>query len=219
MEPTPFSTVDAIKEGWRVVKREPAVLIALTVLQLAVLSAQTGEPPGTRSGLAQLVAHTAGAALAVGWWRVALRANEGREVSLAALTELSTLELLRYFVTQAIMALVIVTGLVLLIVPGLYIGARWMLAPVVVVDEGRDPVAALRRSWELTEGASGRMVVFAIALVALNLLGLLALGVGVLVTMPTSVLATVHVYRCLTARTTSEPPFAELPRAHATVTP
>jgi hypothetical protein len=43
-------------------------------------------------------------------------------------------------------------GFMLLILPGIYIGLRLSLVHCVVLFERKEPVAALRRSWALTEG-------------------------------------------------------------------
>jgi uncharacterized membrane protein len=201
---TPFRALDAIRDSWHVVRREPAVFVALTVLQLGVSSIEAG---GGRSalGLVHFVGHVLGAALAVGWWRVALRAHDGQPVTLGALTELRPIELLRYLVVGVLLALAVAVGLVVLIVPGVYLALRLGLAPIVVVDEGRDPIAALQRSWELTRVDLGAVARLAAALVGLNLLGLLALGVGVLVTMPISIVAAVHLHRVLASRAAHSP--------------
>lgn len=189
-----FSIRDAISDGWRVVLREPSTMLALTVLQLAVLSIGGGASRVT-GPLAHFVAQVASAALAVGWWRVASRAQQGQPVSLTAVTELTAIELLRYFVTIAMLVVVVGLGLLLLVVPGVYVGARLLFAPLVVVEEGLDPVAAMRRSWDMTADVGAHVVALALALVAIDLLGALALGLGLLVTMPISLVAIVHVYR------------------------
>ena len=77
----------------------------------------------------------------------------------------------------------IATGLVLLIVPGVYLAVRWYLAAVVVTVEGVAPVAALRRSGELVEGswwaAFGRILLAALVFGFVALVGqLLAVATG-----------------------------------------
>jgi hypothetical protein len=62
-----------------------------------------------------------------------------------------------------------------LIVPGLYVGARWYLAEALVVLEGRGILEAMRRSWQLTEGSAwplvGTIVILAIPNLAFALFG------------------------------------------------
>lgn len=79
-------------------------------------------------------------------------------------------------------------GLVLLILPGLYLlGRLWLVVPLIVA-ETRDPLDAVRRSWELTRGRGLQMMGFvAIMLTGVLLLTLaasgLASGVGALLSL------------------------------------
>jgi len=59
----------------------------------------------------------------------------------------------------ALVAWVIVTigagiGLILLVVPGLYLSARWFVSAQVILLDGAEIGAGLRRSWALTEGSA-----------------------------------------------------------------
>jgi hypothetical protein len=61
--------------------------------------------------------------------------------------------------------LAVLLGLILLIA-AIYVGTRLTLAaPVIVVDGQRNPVAALLRSWTLTQGNAGRILLFVVLLV------------------------------------------------------
>ncbi len=84
-----------------------------------------------------------------------------------------------YVLALAISAFPTGLGLVLLVIPGLYLLARLFLVVPIVVVERLGPVATLQRSWLLTEGQGGAIMLF-IALAILFTLGagLLAGGVG-----------------------------------------
>ena len=135
----------------------------------------------------------------MGWWRIALRLHDGAPASLAALTEIKPVQVLYYFVTILLFWIVVVPGLFLLIVPGVLAASRLFLAPAIVIDEDLDPIAALRRSYQLTEGRSVEVIVLGLFLAGINFVGMLLLGLGLLATIPTSFLAVVHVYRRLRA--------------------
>jgi hypothetical protein len=65
----------------------------------------------------------------------------------------------------------IAAGLVLLVVPGLFLLTRWVLVTPIVVLERRRPVEALRRSWHLVRGHAWTafgviLVTVAIAIIA-----------------------------------------------------
>ena len=70
-------------------------------------------------------------------------------------------------------------GLVLLVVPGLYLFGRMVLVGPVLIVEGATPMAALRRSWALT-AAHGGAILWFIVLAILFVLGtsVIASGIG-----------------------------------------
>ncbi len=53
-------------------------------------------------------------------------------------------------------------GLLLFIVPGLYMAGRLALAMPLVLDGVAAPIAAVRRSWEMTDGNGWRIIAFTI---------------------------------------------------------
>jgi hypothetical protein len=77
----------------------------------------------------------------------------------------------------------IAVGLLLVIVPGIYLAVRWYLAAIAVTVEGRTPIVALRRSGELVEGrwwaTFGRVLLAVLAFGIVALVGqLLAVATG-----------------------------------------
>ncbi len=65
------------------------------------------------------------------------------------------------------------------------------------MNQDNDAIAALTRSSEITKGHKWDLLGFFIVLFLLNILGLLVLIVGVIVTAAISLLATAYVYRRL----------------------
>ena len=99
--------------------------------------------------------------------------------------------------TSLLMGIAIFLGLILLIIPGIILGIIFGFALYLVVEEHLSPVEALKESARLTKGNRWKMFLLGVAIVGINILGLLALVVGLLVTLPVSTLAVVHAYRTL----------------------
>lgn len=97
----------------------------------------------------------------------------------------------------ALAGLMVLVGLVALVVPGIIIGIMLMFVGYVVIEEGLGPIDAIKRSVALTKGSRVKLFQLALATFLLNLLGFLALLVGLFVTIPVSFLAAVHTYRIL----------------------
>ena len=104
--------------------------------------------------------------------------DTGRELGLFLLTTISD--------TSAVIG---VAGVVL----SVYLGLRYSMVRFAVLDDA-GVAGSLRRSAHLTLGAKGRLLFFFIVLGALNMLGAIALGIGLLITLPVSMLAYAHVY-------------------------
>lgn len=107
-----------------------------------------------------------------------------------------------YLLTSIIVAI----GFVLLIVPGIILAMVLYFTLFPVVDRGVRPFQALSESARMTKGHRWQLFLFSLVLLGLNILGLLALVVGLLVTIPVSWLAMAHVYRALEKRTASASP-------------
>lgn len=93
--------------------------------------------------------------------------------------------------------LIVILGLILFIIPGIIFAVRFYLFEYLIVDKGSGPVEALKRSFRITQGATGNLFLFLLLVTAINLFGVLAFSIGLLITVPTTALATVFVYRKL----------------------
>lgn len=78
----------------------------------------------------------------------------------------------------------------LVLAPIIYLSARWLVAPAVLVVEGAGPIDALRRSWRLSRDNVLRMVGFLVALYILETIFLsapvVALQYAIMLLMPSS---------------------------------
>ena len=98
---------------------------------------------------------------------------------------------------QIIYGFMILVGMILLIIPGIYVAVRFMFLPYIFVDKKLGWKEALSEASRLTEGRRGDLFLFSLALVLLNLVGVLLLLVGLLVTIPVSMIATTMMYENL----------------------
>ena len=88
--------------------------------------------------------------------------------------------------------------------PGVIVGLMFMFTTFIVIDRGLGPIEAMKESRRITDGHKWTLLGFSLMLVLINLLGMLALVVGLLVTIPVSSLALVQAYRLLGGRTPPE---------------
>jgi len=198
-----FDIADAFGVGWRtfVANVVPMALYALAVFAVSVIvNLILGQPTGFFASLfSTILMFVIGQLMAIGWLRIALDAIDGRPVSADRIRE-SFGVLVPYLIGAIIFGIAVSIGMVLLIVPGIIVILVFGFYGWIIVDGVRkDAIEALRRSAEITRGERLHLFVFGILLMLFNILGLIVLVVGVLVTSAISVLAVAHVYRQLEA--------------------
>ncbi|MCE7795510.1 hypothetical protein LWE61_02945 [Sphingobium sufflavum] len=95
-----------------------------------------------------------------------------------------------YMVASAIQTLVVAGGLMLFILPGVYLVSRFIcIAPVAVAEGNRRPLAIIARSFQLTQGRGWRIillmaVVVLVAVVLSTVLGTIFAIIGALLLPP-----------------------------------
>lgn len=194
-----FGIGEAIRYGWRGLLRNLAPLagIGLVVLVVNIVVNVITESVNTTAGRfgAFLLSTIVSLLVGMGWIRVALTVVDGGRPHVEQL--IRTDQLLPYAITSLLFGAAVLVGLVLFVIPGIYVAARWGFATYAVIDEGLGVGAAFERSSSITEGRRLKLVLFALAILALNLVGLLAFVVGVILTAGVSLVAVAYVYRRL----------------------
>lgn len=205
-----FSSVAALQFAWNTFRAHLGPLLTLggASLMLAMLSQALGREGGTELTLG-LIIHLLQSALWLVLLRVSLRLHDGEPVELAEPRPLLA-GFWNFLLTLVVLALAVALGFALLVLPGVLVGLVFGFAPLISAEGEKDLTAAFRESSQLTRGARWRLLGLWLMLAGLNLLGVLALGVGVVVTMPLSALCLVYAFRALQGRqpaASSAPPF------------
>jgi len=143
--------------------------------------------------------------IAIGRLRISLMFVDGQQPRLRNLVSDSHL-LLRFIGASIIRGLIVLVGFLFFIIPGVIIAIGLSFYIFVMLAENAGAATSLQRSWELTRGVKWELVAFGIIIAILNFLGALALGIGLLFTAPTSLVAFAHLYRQLTQQTSDSHP-------------
>ena len=106
-------------------------------------------PVGWASGLVSLVSTVV---LQGALTRAAMDSLTGRRAGIGAATADGVRFLLPLFLIGVLSGIGVLLGLLLLVVPGIFVAVRWAVAAPIAVVEREGPTAALGRSAELTEG-------------------------------------------------------------------
>jgi len=104
-------------------------------------------------------------------------------------------QIVPYFLGSLLYSAIVGVGMILLVVPGVYWAVKYQFIPYLIIDRGLAPMEALKASGDLTEGYRMDLFLFLLAVIGANILGALAFGVGLLVSIPVTFLAHAWVYR------------------------
>lgn len=184
-------------------KKRPLLIIGGFVLALVISSTISslldpgeGAPFTLTNFLVGLISVAIGMFIELGLTTFSLRAHDS--VENVTLNDLwNPAPFVYYVVGQILVGIIVIVGLLLLIVPGVIASLALMFTSFLIVDKGMGPIEALKESARITKGHRMALFLFVLAMVGINILGFLALIVGLLVTIPVSMLALVHVYRAL----------------------
>lgn len=196
----PFSSAEALRFGWRTTQANLRPLLILSAFGgfLGLVGGALRDR-GAGAGLLGIGIQVLQAGVALALIRLALRLHDGGSADFERPREL--LEgFFPYVLTTALYGLVVACGTALLIVPGAIWAAQFAFAGFLAADARLDPLEAMRASSRLTRGVKWPLFVFGLTLAGVNLLGAMALGVGLLVTVPTTCLAAAFVFRRLQIR-------------------
>jgi hypothetical protein len=207
--PMDFSAGSAIRFGWETFKKRPwffigsVILIVIAYLVVGgitnAIDAALGGGPEEPTGVGSIVSMILGTFIGMGITAFSLAAHDSPEtVGYGALWHPQPFW--RYFAASILVSLAVVIGMLLLIIPGIILGLMFMFATYIVIDRGVGPIEAVKESSRITKGYKWSLFGFSLLLLLLNLLGLLALGVGLLVTVPVTWLAVANAYRVLGGR-------------------
>ena len=202
-QPAPFSISEALRFGWERTKGnlKPLLTLGLIVFFLGVLRRLLlvrGSETGLR-WLMVLAVELVQFGVSLAYIRTAIRIHDGKPVDLSRPAD-QLADFFPYLLTSIVYSIVLAIGLVLLFVPGVFWALTFGFATLLVVDKRLDTLAAFQESRRLTRGVKGPLFGFGLAMIGVNLIGLIALGVGMLFTIPVSLIAGVHVLRTLQAR-------------------
>jgi len=189
---------DALSTGWNITKSRFPLLLAFmaTFLLLGGLRAFLGEKMES-----QMLNVIIGIGFNVFSWYLTFNAL-GISLKLIDSKPVEYADLWRpqnkfwfYVLATLLYGVITALGTLLLVVPGIILGLMFMFYGYVMIEKSLGPIEALQESKRLTQGVKMDLFLFSLLAIGLNLLGMLALLVGVFVTMIVTYLAIAHLYR------------------------
>ena len=109
-------------------------------------------------------------------------------------------DFVRVFLAEFCMELLICIGFLLLIVPGIILAAGFVMTDFIMKDDPEiDALDAIKKSWKMTDGHKGELVLLFLSFFGWMILSALTLGIGFLFLYPYMQTALAHAYEDLKA--------------------
>jgi len=179
---------------WFYTKIVLTFFIAWIILELVVYLAQDlGQVFNLAVHLLFLVIF---AGLQVGFIRICLDANAGYTPHYSHLFE-HLKQGSKFLVAQLAYVILVLMGLVFLLIPGVYFGTCHAFYGFILAENEFGIIESFYASANLTRGVTGKLFGYFLLLTLLNFFGAMWLGLGLLVTIPVSVLTMASFYRDL----------------------
>ncbi len=198
---TKLSVGASISQGWSLMKKHWLVLIGLMLaysIIISIISLFGGSNVYSFwYWIIQIFTIVLGWAFSTGYTKMYLNAVDGEEPSFDVFAKTAR-KIPGFVVIQILYSLIVLVGLALLIVPGIWLACRLFCTPLIYLDRENCTIGdAFRESFEITKGNAGSVFLLYLASIGIAIVGLIACIVGVLPAAVTITFAFICAYRML----------------------
>jgi len=193
----------SLHESWEAIKRDPVMLIGLTLLVSACWglfffiapnilghnfdlftgehSYRTNNDFGPLKFLAILIINVFRAGLAFTFLRAIRREAAPFDSIFSGFPRI-----IHLVIADVLVGICVFCGFIFLIIPAIFFAISFAMRSLLIIDRDADCITALQGSWQMMRGYRLDLFLLSAALFALNIVGLLALGLGLIITLPLS---------------------------------
>lgn len=164
-----------ISRGWEIYKANFGVILGSYLVTILLVMA---------GGMVPMGSYVVGGPLFGGLILMVFGVMRGRPAEFNQLFDRFKFQFLPLFLVYLVKSLLVGIGLLLCLIPGIYLGVSYLFALHLVVDKKAEFWPAMETSRKLIGKHWGGMFLFGLTLFGINLLGVLALCVGALFTAP-----------------------------------
>jgi hypothetical protein len=200
-----FPRNESLKFGWETAKKNIKffipILVVIAFINIVASSIDNSFPEDATVPrfLFTMIMWVVGAIVSVGLIRTALAFVDSHKPNYNLFYP--KVQTILYFVASSILyGLAVGVGLILLVIPGIYLALRLQFFSYLIIEKGSGPIEALKQSWRITDGFTWKLFVFGLIVTGINILGALVFLVGLVWTVPMTQIATAYIYRRLSDR-------------------
>ena len=182
-----FSIGDCLSRGWQLVTADFWPVVGVSALVLLIML-------GTNAAYVGVLIN---GPLLGGLYYYFLKKIRGQSATLSDAFAGFSLAFLQLFLLYLVSGILITLGLILCLIPGIYLGVAFYFAYALLVDRKLDFWPAMDISRRVVNRMWWQVFGFVLLMALINILGVLALCVGVFVTFPVTLAATAYAYEAI----------------------
>ena len=197
-----FSKKEAIDFGFKTAKNNIVFFIGIlviwafiTVFTSSIQGTITANKQALASFLFTLVSWVISSVISMGLVNITLKFVDGKKPEFKDLYYIT--KLFNFILASIIRGLIIVAGFIFFIIPGIILSIKLQFVEYFIVDKKMDAVDSIKASWEITKGVKWNLFLLGLLFGLINILGFLCLLIGLVITVPLSMVAEAYVYRKL----------------------
>jgi uncharacterized membrane protein len=200
-----FTVKEAILFGWATFKKNWQFLIKAFLIIVVVSMipswlhdwAKNNYP--TTSFLFSIIGWLVQMITGIGVIVISLKFVDGKKAEFSDIYKDYNL-LLNYFLGSLLYGIVVIVGLILLVVPGIIWGIKYQYITYLIIDKKMGVWDAFKKSGQITQRQKMKLFWLGLSFIGITILGILAVGIGLLIAWPVIALSGAYVYRRLESR-------------------
>ena len=191
-----FLKKKALTYGWERVKERPVFFVILMVIvtMLQYIPTYIDEQMGASPWIVSISSLLINTLVGMGMIRISLKIYEGEEGDYMDLLPQKE-NFFTYLLATIVYGIVVFIGGLFLIVPGIVAGIMFCFYGYLIVDRRLGIKEAFEESKRMTRGSKMNLFLLGLILWGLNILGALLLLVGILISLPVSLMTMTYVYK------------------------
>lgn len=196
-----FSISEVFKTSWKLTKSQiwvlAGLLIGFTILSSIISLFGTPAESSTIGALAvSLISLIISSLFMLGYYKNIFQTIDGEEPQFSAYGQESR-KVFTYLIANIIYACIVILGIVLLIIPGIYLAVRLQFYTALIVEENAGIIDSLKRSWTLTEGLTWPLFLILLTSIGIAIIGCILFFVGLFIAIPLTYMMQCYVFRKL----------------------
>lgn len=196
-----FKISESFRTSWKYTKSQLAILAGLLIGYTIIAFTLTLFAMPMQSSVVGKIATSIISAVislifSLGYLKNIFQALDDIEPQFSAYGQQAS-KIFSYFFANFIYVIIVLAGTIFLIIPGIYLAIRLQFFWAFIVEENTGVIESLKRSWQITQGHTGKLTLLFLLMIGIFLLGIALFIVGIFIAYPLICMMYCYVFRKL----------------------